>query len=225
MSHSTPSQNHDVTLLAIPWTLAALVTILGVYVWGSSFDWQFSGLSVYQVFPVLGLLAFSLMWSHYMVGVMQRFFLKDADLSKYFSWTGYVVLVTILLHPGLLAYQRFRDGFGLPPGSDLGYVANGMAWLIILGYVNLAIILSFELHRWFERRHWWRYILYANDVAMLGIFYHGLELGTQTHIGWFRMVWWFYGITLVAVLIFKYTRILLGLESTPNVTAADEKTT
>lgn len=199
-------------LAVVPWVLAIVVSVLAIVVWGGSFGWQLSGLSTYQIFPVLGLLAFSLMWSHYMTGLMRRTFLKDADLTRYFSWTGYVVLLAIVLHPGLLTYQRFHDGFGLPPGSDFNYVMPGLAWVVLLGMVSLFIFLAFELRRWFENRNWWRHVLYANDAAMVAIFYHGLRLGTQTHIGWYHVVWWFYGTTLIAALVFKYVRELLGLE-------------
>ncbi len=204
------------TLLGLPWLLCSMAAALAVYVWGNSFGWQFGGMSTYQLFPVLGLLVFSIMWSHYMVGVMRRLFLHGADLSKFFSWTGYVVLLAIVLHPGLLTYQRFRDGFGLPPGSEFSYVAPGLAWVVLLGMVSLFIFLAFELRRWFERKRWWPFVLYANDAAMVAIFYHGLRLGTQTHIGWYRTVWWFYGLSLLAALAFTYVRRARGLERMQN---------
>jgi hypothetical protein len=188
----------------LPWALSGAVSLLSIYVWANSFSWQLSNLSTYMIFPVLGLLAFGIMWSHYMVGAMRRTFLKDADLRSFFRYTGYAVLLLIVLHPGLLIYQRFRDGFGLPPGSYESYVAPGMAWITLLGSVSLLIFLAFELRRWFSKKSWWKYVLYLNDVAMLAIFYHGLKLGTQTHIQWFMKIWWFYGITLIAAIIHKY---------------------
>lgn len=203
--NKTVSQASSNPVLAwVPWTLTTVVALLAVIVWAKSLGWQFGGLSTYSIFPVLGLVAFSIMWSHYMAGVMRRTFLKNVELKKYFKWTGYVVLVLILLHPGLLIYQRFHDGFGLPPGSYKSYVAPGMAWLTLLGSVSLLVFLSFELKRWFDDKNWWKYVLILNDVAMVGIFYHGLKLGTQTHIKWFMYIWWFYGIALIAALIHKY---------------------
>ncbi|MGH7241147.1 MAG: hypothetical protein ACREGB_02510 [Candidatus Saccharimonadales bacterium] len=189
----------------IPWLLSTAVSLVALFVWAQSFDWQFSTVSTYAFFPVLGLLAFSIMWSHYMVGEMRRTFLHGVDLHQFFRWTGYAVLVLIVFHPGLLIYQRFRDGFGLPPHSYETYVAPSMAWLTLLGSVSLLIFLAFELKRWFARKNWWKYVLYLNDLAMLAIFYHGLELGTQTHIKWFRYIWWFYGITLTISILHAYT--------------------
>lgn len=193
------------SLLAIPWALCGIVTLLGLYVCGQSFDWSFGHLSTYQIFPVLGLLAFSIMWTHYMVGLMHRTFLKGADLRSFFSWTGYAVLVLLVFHPGLLIFQRFVDGFGLPPGSYKSYVAPGVAWLTMLGSVCLLIFLAFEFKRWFDNKKWWPYVLILNDIAMVAIFYHGLRLGSQIQIDWFKYIWWFYGITLILALAHKYT--------------------
>jgi len=188
----------------LPWSLTIFVCILAIFAWGQSLDWQLSALSIYLVFPVLGLLAFSIMWSHYMVGFLRRTILHGTPLHEFFNWTGYAVLVLLVLHPGLLIYQRFHDGFGLPPGSYESYVAPSLAWVTLLGTVSLLVFLSFELKRWFNKKNWWRYVLIANDLAMLAIFYHGLRLGSQTHLTWFRYLWWFYGVTLGAVLVHKY---------------------
>src|SRR5437588_344845 len=71
-------------------------------------------------------------------------------LKRYFALTSYAVLVLICLHPGLLVYQRFRDGFGLPPGSVGSYVGPRLGWLTLLGLVSLLVFLAYELHRWYK---------------------------------------------------------------------------
>ena len=75
----------------------------------------------------------------------------------------------------------------------------------LLGSVSLLAFLAFEFHRWFADRPWWKYVLMASDAAMLAIFYHGLRLGSQLHGGWYRGVWWFYGITLLLLIIRKHS--------------------
>jgi hypothetical protein len=131
-------------------------------------------------------------------------------LAGYYKITGYAVLVLICLHPGLLIYQRFRDGYGLPPGSYETYVAPGLSWITLLGTASLLVFLAFEFHRKFAGRPWWHFVTEAGDLAMLAIFYHSLRLGHQLQDGWFRYVWWFYGITLTAVLIRKYIKKYLS---------------
>jgi hypothetical protein len=146
------------------------------------------------------------MWSHYMAGTIRELMGAESDsLKDYYRWTGFAVLALICLHPGLLIYQRFQDGKGLPPGSYESYVAPSLRWLTLLGTASLLVFLAFELHRWYSQRPWWHWVAEAGDMAMLAIFYHGLRLGSQlSHQGWFLTLWWFYGLTLIAVLIRSY---------------------
>lgn len=192
----------------LPWALTAVVSVLAVYVWGNSFQWQWHTLNSLLFFPVLGLLAYSILWSQYMAGALTGSLLKDIDLANYFRYTGYAVLIAIVFHPGILIYQLFRDGFGLPPGSYKYFVGPSREWLALLGTVSLFVFLAYELHRWFGQKPWWKYVVTAGDAAMLAIFYHGLRLGNQLQSGWFVAVWWFYGITLVAALVRKYILML-----------------
>lgn len=188
------------------WSLSIVVSALAIFVWGHDNGWQIFHLNTYQFFPVLGLLAWSLMWAHYiMMAVRELLGLEREVLARYFRWTGYAVLGAICLHPGLLVYQRFRDGFGLPPASYESYVMHGLGWVTLLGTVSLFVFLAFELHRLYGQRPWWHYVADASDLAMLAIFYHSLRLGQQLMFNpWFRDIWWFYGITLTLVLVRKY---------------------
>src|SRR3954468_14513013 len=100
-------------IVLISWLLTILAAALAIIVWGKGFSWNFSGFSGYQLFPIFGLLAFSLMWAHYMASWLRRVYrVNPAILRTYFTATGWAVLLAILLHPGLLEYQLWRDGFG-----------------------------------------------------------------------------------------------------------------
>ena len=193
--------------LVAAWTLTAIVSLLAIIVWGNSYNWPIWPINTYLLFPVLGLLAFSIMWSHYMAVALRNYLKLDSTkLAGYFRLTGYAVLALICLHPGLLIYQRFRDGFGLPPHSYESYVAPGLGWVTVLGTASLLVFLAFEFHRVYGERSWWHYVADASDVAMLVILYHSLRLGTQLQSGWFRGVWLFYAVSLVAALVYKYIR-------------------
>lgn len=193
-------------VVAVCWGLAVAVCLLAVLAWGQSYRWQLAGWSLYVIFPLLGLLAYSLMWTHYIAGVIRRRAgLPQAAIKQYLSLTGYAVLVLILLHPGLLWYQLWRDGLGLPPASYLEhYVAPGLRWVAILGTISLVVFLAYELKPWFHQRRWWPAVVWAGNLAMVAIFYHGLRLGTQTQSGWYHWLWWLYGLSLVAALAFNY---------------------
>lgn len=192
------------------WSLSIIVSLLAIIVWGQYYSWHLA-FNAYLVFPVLGLTAYSIMWSHYMAGTARELFGLDKEvLAAYYRWTGFLVLALICLHPGLLIYQRFRDGYGLPPHSYESYVAPGLGWVTLLGTASLLVFLAYELHRKFAGRPWWHFVTEAGDIAMVAIFYHGLRLGMQLQHGWFRYVWWFYGITLIAMLIRSYSRKYLA---------------
>lgn len=190
---------------AFAWILAVLVTFLAILTWGQGFDWQFDVFSTYLLFPLFGLLAFSLMWIHYVLGATRRLKgVKKSVIQPQLKLTGYIVLVCILLHPGLLIWQLWRDGMGLPPGSYLEFVGQASGWAVTLGSVSLLAFLLFELKPRFQEQSWWPWIVRFSDVAMVAIFVHGLRLGGQTQTGWYQKVWWFYGITLVASLMVIY---------------------
>lgn len=190
------------------WGLVGLVSLISIFVWGQGLRWQLSGLTVYQLFPVLGLLAFGLMWGHYIVAAVRQLSGLDKQIThSYFTSTSLAVLALILLHPGLLIIQLWRDGFGLPPGSYLtNYVAQGLEWAALLGSLSLLVFLFYELYRWHGQKDWWRFVQYASDVAIVAILVHGFRLGSHLQTGWFRAVWLFYGMTLLAALVTIYTR-------------------
>lgn len=187
------------------WILAGVVLLLALTVWaGERLDG--GRLTAYEVFPLLGLGAFSIMWTHYVLGVVRRKLGVEGRANKtYFKISSTVVLTLILLHPGLLIFQLNRDGFGLPPQSYLQvYGEPAMKGAIMLGTISLLIFLAFELHRKFRKKSWWKYIDYAQIVAMFLIFYHGLTLGRELSVGWYKAVWYGYGLSLLAATLYNY---------------------
>jgi hypothetical protein len=206
MSTSDSKQPRDNThLLYAAIGLTLLTGALAVTAWGQDNSWQFVHLSIYQVFPIFGLLAFSIMWSQYVIaGVKQYLGLPPEVIRRYFDFTGWLVLFAILLHPGLLVAQRYRDGYGLPPGSYESYVAPMQSWITILGSVSLLMFLAFELKHFYRDKNWWKYVVLLNDIAIVAIFYHGLRLGQDIGHHWFQVVWYVYGLVLLVVLAYKY---------------------
>jgi len=186
--------------------LTLLVTILAFIAWSQMNGWKFDELSVYRVFPLIGLLAFSWLWAQYCMLALLYWSGQPKDsLQTYFRLSGYGVLVMLLLHPSLLAGKLWQDGFGLPPGSYGHYVAPQLRWVVVLGILSLLLFLAYESHRWFASRSWWRYVTYLSDIAMLAILYHGLRLGGDLQAGWYHFVWLGYGILFIVVLLYVRT--------------------
>lgn len=194
-------------LQGIAWGISAAATTLAVVAWGNSYEWELAGMGTYQLFPLFGLLAFSLMWSHYVVSAIRQYFeVESKALSHYFEITSAIVLTAILLHPGLLLWQLWRDGLGLPPGSAKAYVGAAAYWAIWFGLIALVVFLSYELRRFYGKQKWWPIVQHASDVAMVLIFVHALRLGGALHPGWYRNVWYFYGISFLTALVYGYIK-------------------
>lgn len=192
-----------------PITSAAIVTVMlvlpSLLAWLQRYSDRIPNVTVYQLFPLLGLLAFSLMLAHVVVGTVNAFaHVESGAIKRYYQYTGYVVLACILLHPGLFIWQLYRDGYGFPPGSYLNYVENSMRAFVLLGTISLVIFLLFELKRKYGSSSWWQYIERASDTALVLIFIHGLFLGSSIQNGWFRVVWLVYGVLLLSCLVYAF---------------------
>lgn len=191
------------------WVITALGLVPALLVWLMGMDGQFWTASRYELFPLLGLVAFTLMWSHYLVGALRLHLGVDKSaIKQYWSVTSWVVLVAIVLHPGILILSLWRDGFGLPPGSYTGYVAPQLMWAVALGTVSLLIFLAYELHRWFGAKSWWAYVQRASDLAMVLILMHGFRLGGDLATGWFKIIWLIYAETYLIALIYTYYHLI-----------------
>ncbi|HSX27809.1 MAG TPA: hypothetical protein VLG25_03440 [Patescibacteria group bacterium] len=199
-------KSESLRLKVFAWSLSAVVVILAFLAWGMGNKWQLAHISNYKLFPLFGLIAFSLMWAHYIVsGTRQYFKIASSEVRGYFEVTSFAVFLAILFHPGLLWWQLWRDGLGLPPESYLKhYVAPGLGWVALLGTASWFVFLAYEFRRLFDQKSWWHYVQAASDIAIVAVFYHALRLGTQLRHGWLKPVWYFYGVSLLIALGYIY---------------------
>ena len=176
--------------------ITASAIMLAIYV-GMPTNMQLDNL--YQLFPLFGLLAFS-MWCHYVVAAWIRLSRTDHKMTKYFSYTGYVVLLCILLHPGILVFQLWSDFGTLPPYSYVSYVGEASKMAVVFGSVALVCFYSTSPNAGLHELLFWPYIVALSDIAMILVFIHGLRLGSSIS-GWYRFVWLGYGIILLVCII------------------------
>ncbi|MES2876270.1 MAG: hypothetical protein V4678_02245 [Patescibacteria group bacterium] len=185
----------------LEWGLGTLAVLLPVVAWLDRAD--VSDLTLYDVFPPLGLIAFGLMWTHFVMGALRRYAgVSGRRRDMYAVVSMGLVLGLIILHPGLLWIALYMDGLGLPPQSALTAYST-QAIFIILGTLGLMIFLSFELKRFFGKKTWWKYIERIQVLGMIAIFIHAIGLGSELRIDWFMVVWIFYGVTFVASVIYS----------------------
>ena len=185
------------------WGLGVFAVVAAIAVWWIN-RMPEKGIDIFVLFPVFGLIAFSLMWTHFIMGAVRRYMGVTAKSNAaYMSISMGIVLAMIVLHPALLWFALYQDGLGLPPVSYLTAYSNQII-AVSLGSMSLAIFLAYEFNRWFSDRTWWKYVLYAQYIGMAAIFYHALQLGRELTVDWFMALWWFYGLTFLAVTIYNY---------------------
>ena len=194
----------------IAWLLGSFVTLTAILAWASTvlvdrfFDFFNTGDKIlYDLFPLFGILAFSLMWTHYILYALRIY--SDYDkkiLKKYQKITELMVLVSILLHPGLIITQLYIDGFGLPPASYKSFVGASGVGFVLLGTIAWCAFILYEFKNKYQKYNWWKYVSLANVFAMLLILRHSIKLGTIVNDGWYSIIWTLYSISLVATYIY-----------------------
>lgn len=189
-------------LLIIP------IVALPIYVWLDGVD---NGtLSALTVFPLLGLVAFSIMWWHFLLG-----FIKDVNphftkIQALHKISSIFVFLLILLHPALLASYSISNNLGRPPDAYYNYVSAESSIFVTYGLIALIIFLLYDLARWLRMRPWmeknWLIVDSIDDVAFIAVFVHSIMLGQHLQSGWFRYVWLFYGVSALIFIGYKHYR-------------------
>jgi hypothetical protein len=202
-------QNQNKIFKLIPWMLFFVVVVVGCFAYFSVYNWEIietlgAGLSI---FPLLGILAWSIMWTHFAYGAL-RIKYRLPKNKVYSVISGWIVLFLILLHPGILALEMYRSTELLPPKSILLYTGDSFLWAVVLAEVALLTFLSFEVFNRIKEKtaikNNWIWISLSQMMAMTFIFIHSMALGHDLKIGWFRIYW----IVLFAILVPCFILIL-----------------
>lgn len=190
----------------VRYILSGVASLLAVLAWLSIRSLGVP-LNPYDIFPLLGLVAFSLMWAQIISGAVGRLSgVKARRFKRLDAVISGLILSLIILHPLTVWVALFIDGAGLPPDSYISTYGTSAAAVgaLLLGSISLVIFLSYELHRWFSDTPWWKYVLGLQSLALGFIFFHALVLGQEAGHSWFTGLWVFYGVTLAAALVYTY---------------------
>lgn len=207
------------------WLLLGIVLLLGAFGWLDFSSWQIDRVFGLAVFSLLGLWAWLIMWTHYILGAI-RVSQPGLHKAKYYTpVTEFFVLACILLHPTLLALQLNRSGGGLPPTSFYKYVnlAN-LKLAVVMGAFSLTLFLSYELLKRFKSRKIvqrnWLIVSSAQVLAMVLIFVHSMRLGNNLQSGWFQVLW-----VLCFIAFIPAAYIVLKNDANDWLAARDERST
>lgn len=189
----------------LEWILGGVVVAIALLAWLTMRKPLNGGLDAYGIFPLFGLIAFSVMWTHYIMWAARNMAGVQASKKRLYGvLSGNLVLALIIAHPTLLIVSLWLDGLGLPPMSYLqAYPGHELAFVTAI--IGLSLFLAYESHRWFSDKKWWHWVLDVQVIAMAAIFYHSLTLGQElARPSWFQAVWWFYGLTLLGAVVYNY---------------------
>jgi hypothetical protein len=182
------------------WSIFALAIILPFIAWSAMLGWDYSTVDLYTFFPLLGITAWMIMWTHFVSGAVR---IRNPHLKKpayYSKVSGYLVLAAILLHPGILALAQYQNEAGLPPASFFSYLGDSARIAVLYGSISLLVFLSFEFFDRMRHKQWVKqanlWISLSQSAAMILIFIHGLRIG-PTITGWFVYVWLLFGAVLL----------------------------
>lgn len=186
------------------WILLGIVSFIDIALWLTTLSGSVT--SMYQFFPILGVLAWTIMWTYYVLGFVGR----PIKSKRFAKWTGAMVLLLIVMHPGIFLVQRFIDTGLLPPESYISYVGLSRAWAIVIAIAALVTFLLYDVTKHFRGKliacGVWPYISLFQASAMVAIFIHGLTLGVNMSSSYFILWWIFLGILLVPCLVLQVVR-------------------
>ena len=186
------------------WILFGTVSTVSIALWLMTLSGSVS--SMYQFFPILGVLAWTTMWVHYVASSIG----KSVNSKRFATWTGHIVLLFIVIHPSIFLVQRFLDTGLLPPESYVSYVGPYRAWAVVIAIAALVTFLLYDVLKHFRgkliARGIWPYVGLLQACAMAAIFIHGLTLGTSMISDYFMTWWIFLGVLLVPCLVVQVVR-------------------
>jgi hypothetical protein len=160
-------------------------------------DWANSSLLV-AIFPIFGLLAFTLLWLHAISGVFEERLREMFDFDAFVHWTALTILVSILLHPLLLLILLDFDVVGIWAGG------TG----IRLGIIGFFLLITYDIGKFLKQRQFfsknWRAILIISNIGFILTFFHSIMIGSDLQSGFLRYLWIFYGVTAILAIIYTY---------------------
>lgn len=191
--------------LSLLYLVQALFIVPSILYWLDGIGWDVSRLSYLTVFPVLGLVAFTLMWGHIMVAYFRHKYPDMFDYAAYYRQSSHAVLILIILHPLLLVLHQASNDL-----TVFDYAAPAMRVFIVFGSLAFLGFMIYEVvNRLKEKpaiKRNWQYVVAMNRVAFILVYIHGLMLGQHLASGPMRLLWLFFGLTTAAYYIWAYRR-------------------
>lgn len=178
---------------------ACLAVLYPIWVNITNMSGSFDSVSIFSLFPLFGLLAFTLLWLHAISGVFEPWLRKYINFDRYVQITSGIIFICIILHP---LFLLIPSNFNF---SQIFAYGEKYVWLAIIGWfllITYDIGKILKKYNFFSRN--WNNILLISTIGFLLIFFHSLGIGDDLQTGPLRTVWIFYGITAISATIYTY---------------------
>lgn len=178
-------------------TLAVLIPL-----WLSAKDisWAWNSTLPFNLFPLFGITAFSLLWLHVVGASLENWLRKYIDFEWFIEQTSLPILVLMLSHPlFLLIATKF---------NIKGIFASYPSLYLFIGITGLVFLLTYDIGKALKNRDFfsrnWDNILFISTVGVILIFFHSINLGHDVQNGILKIIWFFYGITATISAVYVY---------------------
>ena len=162
--------------------------------------WAFNSTLILNLFPLFGLIAFSLLWLHAISGVFEPWLRKQIDFDRFVSVTASLILICLIFHPLLLL---LNTGFKFVP---IFFYGKFYIWLAIIGWL---LLITYDISKPLKKKYDffirnWNNILLISNIGFLLTFFHSLGAGGDLQSGPLKLIWIFYGTTAIIAIIYTY---------------------
>jgi predicted ferric reductase len=156
------------------------------------------------LFPLLGLYAFTFVTWQILISTNLRWLRQVwPRVISLHRFQGGFALLFALLHPGFILV-----GFGLSNYLHFRYIAPSLVWWLLPAYSALTIMLltvSTAFLAWRGRNiRFWRKLHKLNYLVFALVWLHSWFVGTDTHIGYVRLIWLLYLVLIIASTYGRY---------------------
>ena len=179
---------------------ASLAVLYPLWVAGRDINWSLGSMFVFTLFPLFGILAFTLLWLHVVSGVFEPWLRQYIDFDRFVQNTSLLIFVSIILHPLLLL---------IPVGFNFNQVLTYSKFYIWLAIIGWLLLITYDIGKLLKKKYNffvrnWNKILLISNVGFVLTFFHSLSIGDDLQMGPLRIVWIFYGVTAILGIIYTY---------------------
>ncbi|MFC1687015.1 ferric reductase-like transmembrane domain-containing protein [Patescibacteria group bacterium] len=160
------------------------------------------------IFPIFGLYAFFLVWLQIVLGASMPLFRKLFNyINSIHKIKGIFALSVAFIHPLFLLMA-----IGLTKYRNFEYVSDKMKVFALFGTLAFILIIITALTALLMKLPWlrrkWKLIHYLNYVIFVLVFIHSWNLGSDVQSTGLKYLWFFYGITAIAAIIYRLWRVV-----------------